>query len=292
MTRASARHPADATRAGRCHGVRVGIARGTWGTSCRQRSALDEAITTGSSRIYRTSWRGRRGSRTRRAGRGTSSGKRRPTSMRRPWRMPGCWIYSEGGAARQDARGDVPAEGQRRVVLRAAMLRARSRPGFSYIYAPAWTRTRDLRLRRPLLYPAELLAPAPAEVGQILAANPPGEKYRDGQIRTGDPLVPNQVRYRTAPRPVQAGPKASGDADSRQLGLVETGALRGRSRRRAARRDRVSLFRGVQPRAGRWSRASRSFSARATADIALARWLTRFFRSGSSSPNEASSAGT
>jgi hypothetical protein len=25
---------------------------------------------------------------------------------------------------------------------------------------------------------------------------------RDGQIRTGDPLVPNQVRYRTAPRPV------------------------------------------------------------------------------------------
>src|SRR5690606_7623482 len=31
----------------------------------------------------------------------------------------------------------------------------------TYDHAPAWTRTRDLRLRRPLLYPAELLAPGP-----------------------------------------------------------------------------------------------------------------------------------
>ena len=27
--------------------------------------------------------------------------------------------------------------------------------------------------------------------------------YRDGQIRTGDPLLPKQVRYQAAPRPVR-----------------------------------------------------------------------------------------
>src|SRR5690606_6044464 len=37
--------------------------------------------------------------------------------------------------------------------------------GFIYPSAPDWTRTSDLRLRRPLLYPAELLARIQSEVG-------------------------------------------------------------------------------------------------------------------------------
>ena len=81
--------------------------------------------------------------------------------------------------------------------------------------APEGIRTPDLRLRRPLLYPAELLAPikikrlspereTPAPNRSTLrthhsvVADGRGEK-----IRTSDPLRPRQVRYQAALRPVK-----------------------------------------------------------------------------------------
>ena len=51
--------------------------------------------------------------------------------------------------------------------------------------APGRTRTPGRRLRRPLLYPAELLA----------------HFGRGERIRTSDPLCPRQVRYQAALRP-------------------------------------------------------------------------------------------
>src|SRR5690606_19273899 len=56
--------------------------------------------------------------------------------------------------------------------------------------APGRTRTCNHRLRRPVLYPVELRAPA-----NILPAPLDG---RGRGIRTPDPLVPNQMRYQTA----------------------------------------------------------------------------------------------
>ena len=54
--------------------------------------------------------------------------------------------------------------------------------------APGRTRTPDRRLRRPLLYPAELLV----------------HYGRGERIRTSDPLCPRQVRYQAALRPDEA----------------------------------------------------------------------------------------
>jgi hypothetical protein len=68
------------------------------------------------------------------------------------------------------------------------LLQVQQPQGFS-LYAPGWTRTSDLRLRRPLLYPAELLAP----VLFLLS--------RGARIRTEDLLLPKQARYRAAPHP-------------------------------------------------------------------------------------------
>ena len=56
---------------------------------------------------------------------------------------------------------------------------------------PTWIRTRDLRIRSPLLYPAELPGPAPDAAGD-----------RDGRIRTDDPRVPNAVLYQAELHPV------------------------------------------------------------------------------------------
>ena len=64
---------------------------------------------------------------------------------------------------------------------------------------PGGTRTPDLRLRRPLLYPVELRAdkkgPGTKKVGPYFEMN-----GRSERIRTFDPLVPNQMRYQTALR--------------------------------------------------------------------------------------------
>ncbi len=64
---------------------------------------------------------------------------------------------------------------------------------------PGGTRTPDLRLRRPLLYPVELRAdkkgPRTKKVGPLFELN-----GRSERIRTFDPLVPNQMRYQTALR--------------------------------------------------------------------------------------------
>ena len=38
--------------------------------------------------------------------------------------------------------------------------------------------------------------------GTVRASSVLGD-HRDGRIRTGDPLLPKQVRYQAAPRPVQ-----------------------------------------------------------------------------------------
>src|SRR5260370_36157885 len=58
--------------------------------------------------------------------------------------------------------------------------------------APGGTRTPDQRLRRPLLYPPELLAPV------VSFARSRGER-----IRTSDLLRPRQARYQAALRPVK-----------------------------------------------------------------------------------------
>lgn len=58
--------------------------------------------------------------------------------------------------------------------------------------APGRTRTCDQRLRRPLLYPPELLAQT---------GSPPRGAGRGERIRTSDDLLPKQVRYQTAPYP-------------------------------------------------------------------------------------------
>jgi hypothetical protein len=56
--------------------------------------------------------------------------------------------------------------------------------------APAWIRTRDLRIRSPLLYPAELRGRAGTPVPD-----------RGDRIRTGDLGHPKAARYQAAPRP-------------------------------------------------------------------------------------------
>ena len=63
---------------------------------------------------------------------------------------------------------------------------------------PYTTRTCDLRLRRPLLYPAELRA-----VKKLAGRRQrqPADNGRGEMIRTSDPLVPNQMRYQAALRP-------------------------------------------------------------------------------------------
>ena len=55
---------------------------------------------------------------------------------------------------------------------------------------PVWIRTKDLLLRRQLLYPAELRDRYNQKRGMI--AHPP---CRGGRIRTCDLLVPNQARW-------------------------------------------------------------------------------------------------
>ncbi len=81
---------------------------------------------------------------------------------------------------------------------------------------PGGTRTPDPRLRRPMLYPAELLAHIGAGDGnRTHVAGLEGQnstielhplirkkKYRGGGIRTPGPMVPNHVLYQTEPHPV------------------------------------------------------------------------------------------
>ena len=61
--------------------------------------------------------------------------------------------------------------------------------------APGETRTHNPRLRRPVLYPVELRAPADSRHTHI---------GRGERIRTSDILVPNQARYRAALHPEEA----------------------------------------------------------------------------------------
>ena len=78
---------------------------------------------------------------------------------------------------------------------------------------PGGIRTPDPRLRRPPLYPAELQAadplqaPLPKQKPRLGAVRcQAGNRYRGyrgAQTRTGDPLLPKQVRYQTAPRPAK-----------------------------------------------------------------------------------------
>ena len=70
--------------------------------------------------------------------------------------------------------------------------------------APGRTRTYDPRLRRPMLYPAELRALDAAgqrSSGRNLGPGRAGRGGRGRGIRTPDPLLPKQVRYQTAPYP-------------------------------------------------------------------------------------------
>ena len=87
-------------------------------------------------------------------------------------------------------------------------------------HVPGGTRTPDPRLRRPMLYPAELLARIGAGDGnRTHVAGLEGQnstielhpqhlirvkknKYRGGGIRTPGPMVPNHVLYQTEPHPV------------------------------------------------------------------------------------------
>jgi hypothetical protein len=63
---------------------------------------------------------------------------------------------------------------------------------------PAWNRTKDLQLRRLLLYPTELRT----EMKKGLEKRGLFYFYgRGDRIRTYDPLVPNQMRYQAALRP-------------------------------------------------------------------------------------------
>ena len=63
---------------------------------------------------------------------------------------------------------------------------------------PGGTRTPDLRLRRPLLYPVELRADKKGPETKMVG--PFRMNGRSERIRTFDPLVPNQMRYQTALR--------------------------------------------------------------------------------------------
>ena len=93
-------------------------------------------------------------------------------------------------------------------------------PPYSRNHVPGGTRTPDPRLRRPMLYPAELLAHIGAGDGnRTHVAGLEGQnstielhpqhhnrvtkkKYRGGGIRTPGPMVPNHVLYQTEPHPV------------------------------------------------------------------------------------------
>lgn len=80
---------------------------------------------------------------------------------------------------------------------------------------PGGIRTLDLRLRRPLLYPTELLNHLERAMGiepttsawkaEVLPLNYTRNiKFssgRSGRIRTCDPLLPRQVLYQAEPRP-------------------------------------------------------------------------------------------
>ena len=61
---------------------------------------------------------------------------------------------------------------------------------------PVWIRTKDLLLRRQLLYPAELRGRFSKKKGMI--SHP---LCRGGQIRTDDLLLPKQARYRATLHP-------------------------------------------------------------------------------------------
>ena len=72
------------------------------------------------------------------------------------------------------------------------------------IGTPGRIRTYDPRLRRPMLYPAELRALDTAgrrAAAPLPRAHPAAKNGRGRGIRTPDPLLPKQVRYQTAPYP-------------------------------------------------------------------------------------------
>src|SRR4249919_530817 len=70
----------------------------------------------------------------------------------------------------------------------------------SYVHhcsgAPGRTRTCDPRLRRPMLYPAELRARSRSNNSRRVEMRPRGCRSGRGErIRTSDPLLPKQMRY-------------------------------------------------------------------------------------------------
>ena len=96
--------------------------------------------------------------------------------------------------------GDPPGPAVRfapRLALSPSRRSASRLGGLSYSQpsgTPGGIRTPDMRLRRPPLYPSELLAHE---------ASLPSVIGRGERIRTSDFLLPKQARYQTAPRPVE-----------------------------------------------------------------------------------------
>ena len=79
-------------------------------------------------------------------------------------------------------------------------------------YAPEGIRTPDPRLRRPLLYPAELLAPARPHVFRT-SAFPPDYEFVWGGRLNGRPPAPRQVRTSCATPRHGSVPVQRGDCD-------------------------------------------------------------------------------
>ena len=59
-------------------------------------------------------------------------------------------------------------------------------------------------------------------LGKDETAETVGDIGRGAQIRTGDPLLPKQVRYRTAPRPEVVGKLVISEASGRRLSRTHT----------------------------------------------------------------------
>ena len=78
-----------------------------------------------------------------------------------------------------------------------------------FVCDPVWIRTKDLLLRRQLLYPAELRGQyfcLTSNVSLVVMRKKKGMishplKCRGGQIRTDDLLLPKQARYRATLHP-------------------------------------------------------------------------------------------
>ena len=96
--------------------------------------------------------------------------------------------------------------------------------------------------------------PAPEQT----AAGPSSFFHRGARIRTGDPLLPKQVRYRTAPRPVVADSTSAG-AGEVSIGMARPSRRAGLTRPSAIPRDPpeqldgpVTTSRGARRREAGW----------------------------------------